>query len=137
MALTRYGSGTTWLTKDIHNALATRGSTTTADKPYRSHWSVCDFEGMLCRGQPLQKLNEALHVSFSSKMRRRNDVPWCQSINERVFASTQHTTEKANTMALPLPPGLTPPEVAFICEMEMVTVIPRQRLEALDLLGVS
>ncbi|KAI9841951.1 MAG: DNA replication protein psf2 [Sclerophora amabilis] len=38
-------------------------------------------------------------------------------------------------MALPLPPGLTPPEIAFLCEMEMVTIVPRQRLEALDLLG--
>lgn len=40
-------------------------------------------------------------------------------------------------MALPLPPGLTPPETAFLCEMEMVTVIPRQRLEGLELLAVS
>lgn len=40
-------------------------------------------------------------------------------------------------MALPLPQGLTPPETAFLCEMEMVTVIPRQRLEGLSLLGVS
>lgn len=40
-------------------------------------------------------------------------------------------------MALPLQPGLTPMEVAFLCEMEMVTVIPRQRLESLNLLGVS
>jgi hypothetical protein len=39
-------------------------------------------------------------------------------------------------MALPLPPGLTPPEIAFLCEMELVTVIPRQRLEGLELLGV-
>lgn len=38
-------------------------------------------------------------------------------------------------MAHPLPPGLTPSEVGFLCEMEMVTVIPRQRLEELDLLG--
>ncbi|KAI4165366.1 MAG: hypothetical protein LQ348_007829, partial [Seirophora lacunosa] len=38
-------------------------------------------------------------------------------------------------MALPLPAGLTPPEVAFLCEMELVTVIPRQRLEGLQLLG--
>ncbi|KAL2355558.1 GINS complex subunit Psf2, partial [Cryomyces antarcticus] len=38
-------------------------------------------------------------------------------------------------MALPLPPGLTPSEVAFLCEMELVTVIPRQRLEGLKLLG--
>ncbi|KAF2233933.1 GINS complex, PSF2 component [Viridothelium virens] len=38
-------------------------------------------------------------------------------------------------MALPLPPGLTPAEIAFMCEMELVTVIPRQRLEGLDLLG--
>jgi len=40
-------------------------------------------------------------------------------------------------MALPLPPGLMPSEVAFLCEMELVTVIPRQRLEAIPLLGVS
>jgi GINS complex subunit 2 len=39
-------------------------------------------------------------------------------------------------MALPLPSGLTPPEIAFLCEMELVTVIPRQRLEGLELLGV-
>ncbi|KAK8228216.1 hypothetical protein HDK77DRAFT_102245 [Phyllosticta capitalensis] len=38
-------------------------------------------------------------------------------------------------MALPLPPGLTPSEVAFLCEMELVTVVPRQRLESLELLG--
>ncbi|KAF2185615.1 DNA replication complex GINS protein PSF2 [Zopfia rhizophila CBS 207.26] len=38
-------------------------------------------------------------------------------------------------MALPLPPGLTPPEIAFLCEMELVTVISRQRLEGLELLG--
>ncbi|RDW91012.1 DNA replication complex GINS protein PSF2 [Coleophoma crateriformis] len=38
-------------------------------------------------------------------------------------------------MALPLPPGLTPMEVAFFCEMEMITVVPRQRLESLELLG--
>ncbi len=40
-------------------------------------------------------------------------------------------------MALPLPPGLTPPEIAFLCEMELVTIIPRQRLEGLELLGVN
>ncbi|KAI9723460.1 MAG: DNA replication protein psf2 [Chrysothrix sp. TS-e1954] len=38
-------------------------------------------------------------------------------------------------MALPLPAGLTPPEIAFLCEMELVTVIPRQRMASLDLLG--
>jgi hypothetical protein len=46
-----------------------------------------------------------------------------------------HVPRVAN-MALPLPPGLTPPEIAFLCEMELVTVIPRQRLEGLELLGV-
>jgi GINS complex subunit 2 len=40
-------------------------------------------------------------------------------------------------MALSLPAGLTPSEVGFLCEMELVTVIPRQRLEGLELLGVS
>lgn len=40
-------------------------------------------------------------------------------------------------MAFPHPLGLAPPEIAFICEMELVTIIPRQRLERLELLGVS
>ncbi|KAI9893310.1 MAG: DNA replication protein psf2 [Vezdaea aestivalis] len=38
-------------------------------------------------------------------------------------------------MAHTLPRGLTPSEVAFLCEMEMVTVVPRQRLDGLELLG--
>ncbi|ETI27492.1 hypothetical protein G647_09683 [Cladophialophora carrionii CBS 160.54] len=37
--------------------------------------------------------------------------------------------------AFPHPMGLRPSEVAFLCEMEQVTIIPRQRLERLDLLG--
>ncbi|ETS82650.1 DNA replication complex GINS protein PSF2 [Pestalotiopsis fici W106-1] len=37
-------------------------------------------------------------------------------------------------MALPLPPGLVPTEVAFLCEMELVTIVPRQRLESIPLL---
>jgi hypothetical protein len=40
-------------------------------------------------------------------------------------------------MAFNHPPGLNPPEIAFVCEMELVTIIPRQRLDRLDLLGVS
>lgn len=40
-------------------------------------------------------------------------------------------------MAFPLPRGITPPEIAFLAEMELVTIVPRQRLEGLDLLGVS
>jgi GINS complex subunit 2 len=39
-------------------------------------------------------------------------------------------------MAFPHPIGLQSSEVAFLCEMELVTIIPRQRLERLDLLGV-
>ncbi|EXJ90542.1 GINS complex subunit 2 [Capronia coronata CBS 617.96] len=38
-------------------------------------------------------------------------------------------------MAFSNPPGLLPTEVAFLCEMEQVTIVPRQRLERLDLLG--
>ncbi|KAH9908635.1 GINS complex protein-domain-containing protein [Xylariomycetidae sp. FL2044] len=38
-------------------------------------------------------------------------------------------------MALPLPPGLVPTEVAFLCEMEMITIVPRQRLESIPLLS--
>lgn len=48
-------------------------------------------------------------------------------------ASTPQTT----AMALPLPTGMTPSEVSFLCEMELVTVVPRQRLESIDLLSVS
>lgn len=40
-------------------------------------------------------------------------------------------------MALPLPQGLVPSEVAFLCEMELVTVVPRQRLESIELLSVG
>jgi hypothetical protein len=40
-------------------------------------------------------------------------------------------------MAFPLPRGITPSEIGFLAEMEMVTVVPRQRLEGLELLGVS
>ncbi|KAI9368256.1 DNA replication complex GINS protein psf2 [Aspergillus egyptiacus] len=38
-------------------------------------------------------------------------------------------------MAFPLPRGITPPEISFLAEMEMVTIVPRQRLEGLELLG--
>jgi hypothetical protein len=51
------------------------------------------------------------------------------------FESPPYITTR-RIMALPLPPGLTPPEIAFLCEMELVTVIPRQKLEGLELLGV-
>ncbi len=40
-------------------------------------------------------------------------------------------------MALPLPPGLMPSEVAFLSEMEQITIIPRQRLDSIALLSVS
>lgn len=40
-------------------------------------------------------------------------------------------------MAFPQASGLLPTEVAFLCEMEQVTIVPRQRLDRLDLLGVS
>lgn len=40
-------------------------------------------------------------------------------------------------MAHPMPAGLLPPEIAFVCEMELVTVIPREHLSSLELLGVS
>jgi hypothetical protein len=39
-------------------------------------------------------------------------------------------------MAFPFQRGLTPPEIEFLSEMDMVTVVPRQRLEELDLLSV-
>ncbi|OBT63028.1 hypothetical protein VE03_08161 [Pseudogymnoascus sp. 23342-1-I1] len=38
-------------------------------------------------------------------------------------------------MALPLPAGLTPAETAFLCENEPITVIPRQRMQSIELLS--
>ncbi|KAJ5192271.1 hypothetical protein N7449_008413 [Penicillium cf. viridicatum] len=38
-------------------------------------------------------------------------------------------------MAFPLPRGITASEIAFLAEMETVTIVPRQRLEGLELLG--
>ncbi|KKK17984.1 hypothetical protein P175DRAFT_0462103 [Aspergillus ochraceoroseus IBT 24754] len=38
-------------------------------------------------------------------------------------------------MAFPLQRGITPPEISFLAEMEMVSIVPRQRLEGLELLG--
>ncbi|KAI0520809.1 GINS complex, PSF2 component [Xylaria bambusicola] len=38
-------------------------------------------------------------------------------------------------MALPLSSGLVPTEVAFLCEMEMITIVPRQRLESIPMLS--
>lgn len=40
-------------------------------------------------------------------------------------------------MAFPLPRGVTASEIAFLAEMESVTIVPRQRLEGLELLGVN
>lgn len=48
----------------------------------------------------------------------------------------QSNTTTLRKMALPLPSGLVPSEVAFLCEMELVTVMPRQRLDTIELLGV-
>jgi hypothetical protein len=58
------------------------------------------------------------------------------SIHPQLRDAAAKLQPRVATMALPLPPGLTPPEIAFLCEMELVTVIPRQRLEGLELLGV-
>ncbi|TQS33507.1 hypothetical protein Golomagni_06146 [Golovinomyces magnicellulatus] len=38
-------------------------------------------------------------------------------------------------MALPLAQGLMPSEVAFLCEMEHVTIVPRQKMESIGLLS--
>ncbi|KAL9110617.1 MAG: hypothetical protein Q9227_004794 [Pyrenula ochraceoflavens] len=38
-------------------------------------------------------------------------------------------------MAFTFPPGLIPSEVAFLCEMTLVTIEPRQRLDRIDLLS--
>jgi hypothetical protein len=69
-------------------------------------------------------LNLTSHVSYQS------------TLHARVIA-TALPPDFTQNMALPLLPGLTPSEVAYLCEMELVTVLPRQRLESLDLLAVS
>ncbi|KAJ5273203.1 GINS complex subunit Psf2 subgroup [Penicillium angulare] len=40
-------------------------------------------------------------------------------------------------MAFPLPRGITPSEIAFLAEMETITIVPRQRLEGMELLSGS
>lgn len=74
----------------------------------------------------MQRVVHAIHHRCNAAV-----TTWLLVHGEQVCLSQE---EK---MALPLNPGLTPAEVAFMCEMELVTVIPRQRLEALELLGVS
>lgn len=49
----------------------------------------------------------------------------------------QYSLRDAHKMALPHAPGLTPNEIGFLAEMELVTVIPRQKLDRIELLGVS
>ncbi|PNY18162.1 DNA replication complex GINS protein PSF2, partial [Tolypocladium capitatum] len=51
------------------------------------------------------------------------------------YQAFNHVQLTGSSMALPLPPGLVPSEVAFLCDMELVTVLPRQRLESIDLLS--
>jgi hypothetical protein len=70
-----------------------------------------------------------LRHKFESRLRNPDRV-------QLLPRNAKHPTTQFN-MALPLQQGLTPTEVAFLCEMEMVTVVPRQRLESLNLLGVS
>lgn len=77
---------------------------------------------------PRKSLNEASAVSV-----------WLPRARSRFHHSSKYLEaahSRVTIMALPLPPGLTPPEIAFLCEMELVTVMPRQRLEGLELLGV-
>jgi hypothetical protein len=80
--------------------------------------------------------------------RRRARLPAAVSIqlNLAVTLSQLHCTApwiasisnaQRYEMALPLCSGLSPSEVGFLCEMEQVTVIPRQKLDGLELLGVS
>lgn len=66
------------------------------------------------------------------KTRRKKKLPVnCQ------IESSRNPVSRRSAMAFPLPRGLTPPEIAFVAEMEQVTVVPRQRLEGLELLSVS
>ena len=61
-------------------------------------------------------------------------------VSRHIFKKSDHNLKHNSlqvNMAFPHPPGLLPTEIAFLCEMELVTVLPRQRLERLDLLGVS
>lgn len=57
-------------------------------------------------------------------------MPVCQHYLQKLFSPN------AIDMAQPAQPGLMPAEIAFLCEMELVTVVPRERLSSLRLLGV-
>jgi len=63
-------------------------------------------------------------------------VRWSSRHKNKVSSYIDTKISLRLLMAFPHPPGLLPSEVAFLCEMELVTIVPRQRLERLDLLGV-
>ena len=99
---------------------------------------------------PIREFERSISTLIAGQARRTRDR--CSAVfllhnlqpkynNKRRFEQAKTHASNAiaytTSMALPLPPGLTPNEVGFLCEMEQVTVIPRQRLEALELLGVS
>ena len=85
--------------------------------------------------QELQRLNTGWKQQAATEILEIDYVTGLSTEMRLPFEDARYLTFL--NMALPLLPGLTPPEVAFLCEMELVTVIPRQRLEALQLLGVS
>lgn len=74
-------------------------------------------------------------IFVASKLRPPGRVSQLQA--RPTSRSSSRHKNNYHSMALPLQAGLTPMEVAFLCEMEMITVIPRQRLESLNLLSVS
>ncbi|EFX05379.1 class 1 alpha-mannosidase [Grosmannia clavigera kw1407] len=66
---------------------------------------------------------------------RRDVFQWTLSPSAHLLTLFLHHAVILAAMALPLPPGITPAEVSFLCEMELVTVVPRQRLDPIHLLG--
>src|SRR5262249_51349759 len=84
--------------------------------------------------EPILSGHERDHVSFERTGSTKTTFPYGDSTEIGRTADRQPVLQliprqvtKLHTildMALPLLPGLTPPEVAFLCEMELITVIP-------------
>ena len=81
-------------------------------------------------------LDKPIHLR-DQRTRRGNPARAQAESTSRTRLSHVRCHFRCAVMAYTLPPGLTPSEVAFLCEMELVSIVPRQRLDSLDLLGVS
>jgi len=89
------------------------------------HYSHHQFPERRYASSPIQE---------EKKKQCGDDISFPLQPNRLTLVTLSFSTN--NNMALPLPPGLTQSEVSFVAEMELVTIVPRQRLESINLLSV-